>query len=200
MRWFRRDDETLNEKLLREAGLAERQKAVHIEAAPLDQPGSVEPRAQPLLTGLWQERTVAWDAVVSAWVPDLHGDRFEFVAETDGSLIVDESVADSLSELADAFEKELRPPYRALAVRQGKNVWSVAGQRITLVRLRLEEGGAIELSRRGGDVTYRLDGKDADPSTAPRELIGIGENKGSDFAIRAQRLDGDLWEATAETL
>src|SRR5207247_2674995 len=53
VRWFRRDDETLNEKLLREAGLAERQKAVHIEAAPLDQPGSGEPRAQPLLTGLW---------------------------------------------------------------------------------------------------------------------------------------------------
>jgi len=200
VRWFRRDDETLNEKLLREAGLAERQKAVHLEAAPLDQAGPVDPRAQPLLTGLWQERATAWDAVVSAWVPDLHADRFEFVAETDGSLIVDESVSDSLSDLADAVEKEVFPPYRAIAVREGKNVWSVAAQRITLVRLRLEEVDMIELSRRGGDITYRLDGKDADPSTAPRELIGVGENEGSDFAIRAQRLDGDLWEVTAEAL
>jgi hypothetical protein len=180
VRWFRRDRETLNEQLLREAGLAERREGIR-PLRPRDEAGD-------------------WDVVVSVWAAGFSGDQFEFVAETDGSLIVDESVHASLAVFADAIEHELAPPYRARVVRQARNQWSAAARTIRVIRLLVRDAETIELTRVGGVATYLLDGREADAATAPRELIGIGHNRAANFAVRAARLDGDLWEVIAEEL
>jgi hypothetical protein len=203
VRWFRRHGETLNEKLLREAGLATPDNLPEAEpvAAPdFEPPGPAEPGAQPLRTGRWQERAAEWDAVVSAEAPGLHGDRFDFATVPDGSVIVDETVSDDLSDLADAVERELGPPYRAVAVRQSETVWAVSARRIRVVEAGYERADSLELSSVGGERTFRAGGREADPAGAPVGLVELGESVGADYAVRAERLDGDLWEATAEPL
>jgi hypothetical protein len=161
VRWFRRREETLNEQLLREAGLdtpenvgeaAEADAEIggeETEAAPgPTSPGPADPAARPLLTRQWQERPPEWDTFVTAEAPGLHGDRFEFAAVPDGSLIVDASVDDDLSPLADAVERELQPPYRAVAVRQGRTLWSLSARRIDVAEARCDKGDKLETPRR----------------------------------------------------
>jgi hypothetical protein len=102
-----------------------------------------------------------WDAVATVEA-ELPGDRLEFAALPDGTLIVEEDVADgALSPLADALEESLTPPYRALAVRQDARIWAVAAKRIEVRafpehaddELELVEDDRIVLGRRlDGDV------------------------------------------------
>jgi len=51
-----------------------------------------------------------------------------------------------------------------------------------------------------GELTYRVGGRDADPAEAPVPLVELGESVSDDYAVQAERLDGDLWEVTAEAL
>jgi hypothetical protein len=143
----------------------------------------------------WQEtgvhglpRAREWDATVSAEAPDLDGDTARFVALPDGTLLVEEG-PDGLQPLADAVEKSIQPPYRARAARQDGDRWLVQARRIEVARLAdAPQGEAIELTPDG----LFVDGERSFGSV--RELEGRGD------VVRAERLDGDLWEIRTATL
>ena len=48
---------------------------------------------------------------------ELPGSAYDFVTLADGSTVVDEDAPD-ISDIADAVEQDLAPPYRASAVKQ----------------------------------------------------------------------------------
>ncbi|HLX21021.1 MAG TPA: hypothetical protein VKR23_12795 [Gaiellaceae bacterium] len=173
MSLFRRN-EPLHERLAREGGLVER-----------------EPRKAP-----WSEvgvhgmqRPREWDATVTAIAPNIDGDGAIFVALPDGTLIVEEGPDSSLQPLADAVEQEVAPPYRARAARQHDDLWAVQAKRIDVVKLKHPPAGdEIELA--GGEL--RVDGA--------RVFGSVPELAGRADVVRAERLDGDLWEVQASRL
>ena len=140
-----------------------------------------------------------WDVVTTAETRELGGETYEFVALHDGSLIVDDSTTESLSVLADALEEHMSPPYRALGMRQAEGLWTVCARRIQIIQL-AAAGDELELSSVGNEVTFTVDEADVDASLAPAELAALGEACGDDYAVHASRLDGDLWEVTADPL
>jgi len=205
--FFRRHrEETLNEQLLREAGLAEPEPVVAAEEQsappkpfPVGPPGPADPRTRSFLGEAFPERPAAWDSVTTAEAPELQGDRYEFATVPDGSLIVDETCNDDLSRLANAVERELAPPYRALAVRQDECIWMVSARKITVLELPLD-GDELELSDVGGRRTFVVDSGAMDADAAPAVLVQLGERAGTDYVVQAQRLDGRLWDATTSVL
>jgi hypothetical protein len=96
--------------------------------------------------------------------------------------------------LADAVETELRPPYRAEAVRRGEDVWAVAARRIQVVRFD-HDGEEIELTIRDGERTLAVDGESGFGSIRELEALADG-----DAAIRARRIDGEDWEVQVNRL
>jgi hypothetical protein len=175
--------EPLHERLAREGGLVE-----------------PEPRAP------WQEvgihglqRPREADAVVTVDAPDVEGDAARFVSLPDGSLLVEEGPDSSLDALAAAVEQELRPPYRARAVRRDGALWAVEATRIEVLALPDAPGGeTIDVARTDEGTTTSVDGErifGSIPSLEER-----GEREGRDFAVHAERLDGDLWEIRASAL
>jgi len=170
---FRRE-EPLHERLAREGGLVER-----------------EPRTAP-----WREvgihgmqRAREWDATVTTEAPGIDGDAARFVVLPDGSVLVEEGPDSSLQALADAVEERLQPPYRAQAARQRGELWAVQARRIRVVQIRnAPDGDSIELTRDG----LLVDGARTFGSVP--ELEGLGD------VVRAERLDGDLWEVRASAL
>jgi hypothetical protein len=206
MSLFRRKrDETLNEQLLREAQLAEPDAEPEAAAAVALPPfpgqlGSMD----PLYTGLpgrpALERPELWDAQAVAQDSHLKGTRYEFTAVPDGSLVVDDSCDEDLSRLADAVEKELPAPYRAVASRAGAGVWVVTAKKTTVLELDLDHGDQLELSSVDGEEHFAVDGASVDAARAPDLLRKLGETKGSDYAVQAQRLDQNLWDVTASAI
>ena len=172
------------------------------DAEPPDFAGGVARVTQP-----WGETAIhgvarprRWDAVVTAEAPELTGDAVHFVALPDGSLIVDEDVPDgALAPLADAVESAIEPPYRAEAVLRPDGLWGVAARETEVVELGDEvEGDELELVIRDGVKTLVIDGASAFGSVP--ELEHLGAARADSFAIRAQRLDGDLWEVQIAAL
>ena len=165
--------EPLHERLAREGGL-------------------VQPDPRPA----WQEvgvhglqRLREWDATVTAEAPDIKGDAARFVALPDGTLLVEEGPDDSLEPLAAAVEQTLKPPYRARAARQSDTLWAVQARRIRVVELpNAPAGETLELTPEG----LLVDGERTFGSVP--ELEGMGD------VVRAERLDGDLWEVQAAAL
>ncbi|TML57619.1 MAG: hypothetical protein E6G22_15320 [Actinobacteria bacterium] len=203
---FRRRRETLNEKLLREAGL-ERADVGAEPPAPLvpepKHPGPPHfgvPHAfeQVTVTGL--QRFREWDATATTEAPGLEGDEVSFVALPDGSLVVDEEVGDQpLSPLADAIEEQLRPPYRARGVRRHGDVWAVAANTIEVVDLGPEvEGEEIELVSQAGERTLTVDG--ARTFGGVPRLERLAESRSADYVVHASRIDGNLWEVRIDAL
>jgi hypothetical protein len=144
-------------------------------------------------------RPAVWDLVTTATAPGLAGDRVEFATLPTGDLIVDTETGDAdLSPLADAVEKQLKPPYRVLARRGDDELWSVAAREIDVVELRFEGGDEIELVENEGSTELRVDGKPWKEEIP--ELERAGETLGADFVVQADRLDGDLWEIRASGL
>jgi hypothetical protein len=138
---------------------------------------------------------------VTADSPQLLGEGVHFVALPDGSLVVDEDVADeSLGPLADAVEEQLAPPYRAEGVRRGEAVWAVAARGIDVVELAEEpEGDVLELAVHGDERSLSVDGE---PSLARvPALERLAEERGlAAYVIRAVRIDGPLWEIGVSAL
>jgi hypothetical protein len=198
----RRREETLNEKLLREAHLAEREPEPAAVAPPMF-PG-VLGAMDPLYVGLpglpALERPELWDTQAVARDSNLKGTHYEFTAVPDGSLVVDESCDEDLSRLADAVEKELPAPYRAVANRAGPGVWVVTAKTTTVLELDIDHGDQLEVSSVGGEQHFAVDGTSIDPARAPDLLRKLGETKGADYAVQAQRLDQNLWDVTASAL
>ena len=203
---FRRK-ETLNEQLLREAGLDD---AAHALGEP---PSVPEPPAEPdsfpeLATSpvgqpnLGHRRKVPPSPVghvVTVRAATLPGDRIEFKTLPTGDIIVEEEKGDGdLAPLAEAVEQHIDPPYWAIAARQDGDVWAVGARRIQVAEFELAEGDVIELIVNDGTQEVRVDGE---PSNAQvPELVQLGERKGSSYCVEAERIDGDFWEVMVNAL
>ena len=171
---FRRRRETLNEQLLREAGLDPAE--VLGDSPP---PGPLMPPPSALA---------------------LVGSRIEFTTIPNGDVIVSEEAGDTdLSPLADAVEERLSPPYRAVAQRQGDDLWAVAAQRIEVMQIPFPDGDKLELSRHRDRGELRVDGEPSD-ALVPPELERLGEDAGDGYYAEAERIDGDLWEVRVTAL
>jgi hypothetical protein len=155
------------------------------------------PRGEPGIHGVPRARR--WDAVATAEAPALHGDAVHFVALDDGTLVVEEDEPDdALAPLAEAVESAIPPPYRAESVRRGPTTWAVAASRITIVEVAGLRGDEAELVVTRDSRTLHVDGRPSFGSAPALERAGQGE--GAEYVVRAQRLDGDLWEVEATPL
>jgi hypothetical protein len=197
---FKRRQETLNEQLLREAGLDPAQ--VLGEALP--PPPQPEPTPSVLATvGVPDGSRVGpkeWDATFAVPVPGLPGNRIEFTTLPNGDLIVDEEAGDAdLSPLADAVERSLGPPYRAVAARQEGDLWGVGAKRIEVAQIPFARGDSLELSNKDSWEEFRVDGQPSDAAIPPA-LEQVGERAGPDYFVKAERIDGDLWEVRVSAL
>lgn len=139
-----------------------------------------------------------WDAVVTVDVPPLEGDRAVFVGLPDGTLLVEEGEGD-LGPIAEAVEAELDRPYRAEAIRRHESLWAVAARAIDVVELADDPGGdELTLTVRGGERELLVDG--ARTFGSVRGLERLAEERFEAYALRAARLDGDLWEVDVSPL
>jgi hypothetical protein len=202
--FWRREDETLNERLAREAGLS-------LSGEPAEAPEAVEPEAdeshevarffkrlaQPLsdlavIHGAHRARE--WDAVATVEVPGIDGDAVHFVALPEGGLVVDEDVPEAaLDRLADAVEASLAPPYRAEAIRRDGDTWAIGARRTAVVELSAGiAGDEIELAVRDGERTLTIDGSPTDERIPVLEELA--PTYGEEYVARASRLDERLWE------
>jgi hypothetical protein len=136
-----------------------------------------------------------WQSYAAAEAPDVQGDVAEFVTLADGSLIVEvEGGGASLDPLADAVEQKLERPYRAVGARRERGFWAVAARRIDVVELAGLEEDELELAVYEGELTASVD-----RDLSPLEELAAGRGL-SDYAVQAERLDGDLWEARVTPL
>jgi hypothetical protein len=180
---FFRRDEPAHVRLAREGGLVER-----------------EPRAPWREVGVHGvQRAREWDATVTTEAEGIDGDGATFVALPDGSLMVEEGPDSSLQTLADAVERELRPPYRARAARVDGDLWGIQARRIEVIALPNGPGGdVLDLAHTDDGSDFRVDGERVFGSV--RALEERGAREGRSFAVHAERLDGDLWEVRASAL
>ncbi len=206
---FRRRNETLNEQLLREAGLDPAQTLGDTAPAPEPQgesePGPSAPPPFPTgdislgRSGRFDGGTSNWDTVVTARVAGLAGDQVEFTTLPQGDVIVERDKGEGdLSPLADAVEQRIEPPYRAIGRRQDGDLWAVGAKRIEVAKFALAEGDAVELSENDGEQEVRVDGEPSDASVP--ELLQLGEQVGADYCVEARRIDGDFWEVEVSAL
>jgi hypothetical protein len=144
-------------------------------------------------------RARRWDTVATTDARGLRGDTVHFVALEDGTLVVDEDEPDdALTPLAEAVEQAIAPPYRAQAVRRGPETWAVAASRITIAPVPGLTGDEVELTSTREGKVLRVDGHTTLGSA--RALERIGQAEGTEYVVRAKRLDGELWEVDATAL
>ena len=181
-------------------GLFRRREPLHEQLA--RQGGLVPPDPRPA----WQEtgihgvhRAREWDLTVAAEAPGIEGDGARWVTLPDGTLLVEEGPDSSLEQLAAAVEERLPPPYRARAARQVGDRWAVQASRIEVLALPdAPDGDTLDLARNEETTTFAADGKQLFGTLVSLERRG--EREGRDFAVHAERLDGDLFEITASAL
>jgi hypothetical protein len=153
-----------------------------------------EQRGEPGIHGV--PRTRRWDVVATARAPGLRGDTIHFVVLADGTVVVEEDEPDeTLAPLADAVEATIPPPYRAEAVRRGPETWAVGASRIQTAEVPGLAGEEAELVVTREGHVLRVDGR----TTLGRAqgLERAGEAVGTEYVVRATRLDGELWELEA---
>ncbi len=182
---FRR--EPIHKKLARQARLEQLEPAL------------VDPGPHWGVTGIHGvPRPRRWDAVASAEAPGLAGDELHFVALPNGDLVVDEDEPENtLAPLAEAIEHTVGAPYRAEAVRQSDEIWTVAARRVRVAELEAD-GDELELVEAEGARTLAVDG--AREFGSVPELERIGREEGEHYVVRARRIDGSLWEVEADPL
>jgi hypothetical protein len=181
--------EPLHERLAREGGLQTQDETRQIDPRPAWQEIGVHGMA----------RAREWDATVTVDAPDVEGDRATFVALPDGSLLVEDGPDTSLEPLAAAVEKELPAPYRARAMRQSETLWAVQARRLDALTIKeAPPGDTLDLTHTREDTVLQADGQRIFGSV--RELEERGAREGPEYAVHAERLDGDLWEVKALAL
>jgi hypothetical protein len=180
-------------------GLFRRSKPLHERLA--EEGGLVESPTRPIFSGVIPEtgihgipREREYDAVVVTEAADIEGESAGFVALPDGSLLVEEGDGD-FTPLADAIEHELERPYRARAVRRSETTWAVAARRLRVIELPEPGGDEVELAVRGDERTLVVDGNRAFGTLPELEALIEG-----DAVVRANRLDGDVWEVRVDRL
>ncbi len=181
-------------------GLFRRSKPLHERLA--EEGGLVETSAgRPAWTGVIGEtgihgvpREREYEAVVTAEAPDVDGANARFVTLEDGTLLIEEGDGD-FAPFADAIEQEVKPPYRAIAIRRGASQWAVAAKGLRVIELPEPGGDEVELALRGDERTLVVDGNREFGTLPQLEALADG-----DAVIRAARLDGDLWEVRVDPL
>jgi hypothetical protein len=191
MPFWRRREKSLHEQLAEGTGLLE-WKSKHAPVVP--------PSLSGTLDVLHGGRPRQWDAFGTAEAPDLAGDTVEFVALEDGTLLVDDEVPDgALSPLAEVVEQELQPPYRARCVRSEGDLWVVAANKIEVLELPEHiPGDVVSLAVQDGERTLLVDERPGWESIPELEAHGAAVN--ADFALNAERLDGNLWAVEVNPL
>ena len=104
----------------------------------------------------------------------------------------------TIGPLADAVESRIQAPYRAEAVRRSDAEWAVAARRIEVVELEDLQGDEAELVVTREGHVLRVDGRTTLGSAPSLERVGRG--RGSEYVVRARRVDGNLWETEASAL
>ncbi|HZC75889.1 MAG TPA: hypothetical protein VE220_07945 [Gaiellaceae bacterium] len=190
----------MNEQLLREAGLDPAQ----VLGDPQPSPPAPEPSG-PMFDAIdlpdgSRVEPKEWDSALTTTAPGLAGDRIEFTTIPDGDVIVSKEEGDGdLSPLADAVERRVSPPYRAVAQRQEGDLWAVAAKRIQVAKIPFPDGDKLELSQNGDDLELRVDGEPSGEPVPP-ELEQLAEAAGDSVYVEAERIDGDLWEVKVTAL
>jgi hypothetical protein len=154
-------------------------------------------RLEAGVTGISRPRE--WDAVVTAVAPGIRDDPVVFVALPDGELLVE--VGDEpgdLTPLAEAVERERPRPYRAQAVRRDGDSFAVGVVGIEVAPLPGTEGDSVALTVNEGVRALEIDGR---PSPGRAEALEeLGEGAGRSYVVRAERLEGDLFEVRVDRL
>lgn len=191
MPFWRRREKPLHEQLSEGTGLLEWKS----KYGPV-----VPPSFEGTLDVLHGGRPREWDAVATAEAPELDGNELEFTVLPDGTLLVDDAVPEgALTPLADSVEQSLVPPYRAIAVRRDGALWGVAAKQIQVVELSEDvPGDTVSLAVQDGERTLLVDDKPAWESIPALEEYGSAGY--DDFALHAERLDGDLWTIVVNPL
>jgi hypothetical protein len=179
---FFRRQEPLHERLAREGGLVEREPK--------------RPWQEVGIHGLPRPRE--WDATLTAPPDATDGTKTTFVALPDGSLLIEDGDVEDAAPLAEVVEREVRPPYRARAARDA--MWLIQARRIEVLELPDAPGGdTLDLARAvDGRPELSVDGERVFGSLPALEERG--ERAGREYAVHAERLDGDLWEVRAAAL
>ncbi len=188
----------LHRQLADDAGLSLGTTAAQPPGLAAEPPGwNGEQRGEVGIHGVSRARR--WDAVATAAAPELKGESTRFTALPDGTLLVDDDEPDgALEPLAQAIEGSLQPPYRAEAVRRGRETWAVAARRLVVVDAPGLDGEQAELAVAGGERSLTVDGQRRVAHVPALEAVG--ERLGRDYVVRAARLDGSLWEVEASAL
>jgi hypothetical protein len=195
---FRRRRETLNEQLLREAGLDPAEALGESQPRPVFRPPSI--LAVAGVPDGSSPSPKEWDATVAVAAPGLVGNRIEFTTLPNGDLITDEETGDAdLSPLADSVEQRLTSPYRAVAQRQDGDLWAIGAKRIRVAQIPFSDGDKLEFSRHVDQSELRVEGEPSD-ALVPPELERLAETAGDSFYAEAERIDGDLWEVRVTPL
>ena len=141
-----------------------------------------------------------WDAVATAEAPGLEGDQYEFTTLPDGTLLVEDDIAEgTLSPLADAIEQSVSAPYRAHAVRGEGEIWGVAANRIDVVEVPEQiEGETVSLAVQGDERTLLVDERPTWSDVPTLEAFALERHR--EFVLHAERLDGDLWAVKVNAL
>ncbi|HEX5448713.1 MAG TPA: hypothetical protein VFW85_01480 [Gaiellaceae bacterium] len=156
-----------------------------------------EPSGEPGVHGVPRARR--WDAVATIDAPGLEGDEQQFVVLADGAVVAESGEHDErLQPLVESLQTRLAPPYRAEAVRRGETRWAVAGVRIATVEARGLRGDTAELVTSREGTTLHVDGRPSFGSAPALERVG--EVVGSEYVVRAKRLQDDVWEVDASPL
>lgn len=177
-----------------------RREALHEQLA--REGGLVPPDPRPP----WQEtgihglqRAREWELTQNAQVPGIEADAVRWVTLPDGTILVEDGPDTSLEGLAAAVEERLPPPYRARAARQVGDNWALQASPIEVLVLQdAPEGDTFDLTRNEETTTFAADGRQLFGSLPALEQRGRRE--GRDYAVHAERLDGDLFEITAGAL
>ena len=145
--------------------------------------------AIPGVMGVGPGRT--WDAVVAAHAPALTGESVTFVALPDGTLVVNDDVPDgSLTPVADQIEEMVPPPYRAAAARNEGDMWTAVAESVGIVELPGVNANEVELTVFSGERALILGEQQSDSALPALDALADGQG---DVAIRAERVDGDLF-------
>jgi hypothetical protein len=119
---------------------------------------------------------------------------------SEGRIIVGEGDPAVAECATRALEGEIAAPYRAVAVRREGTTWAVGAVAIQLADLPADlEGDNFVLTvTEDGERELIVDGQRSLHRLA--EIAALGGKRHGSFVVRAERLEGALWEVTIDPL